>query len=744
MPSPTPTTERTTEPTTERTDAHRAYALRMAASRIVALLAIALLLGYTYQIQPMPPGTFFDYEHLVAQTPLVGVGWLVLALAVLLSRPGHLITWQPQPVALSQRVNLAAGVLGALCIVAFTAAHTQHLGLSTLHGLHPDDQFALLVAGCALLVVGLSGGGIRLRAARPRLRLSSGLGWEIGAVVVLMLVGFGLRAWRLNTAVHLFVDEVLFSTAAAIYWQPPYIDIASPGTRDFPFLFSYLQNHFITLLGRDFAGLRMLSVVMGTLTIPAVYLLGRTLFDRPTAYAATIIFATFPPHLQFSRLGLNNIADPLFGTFALAFLALGFKHNRRLHFALAGVGLGLTQYWYEVGRSLFPLLVVLWSAWGLLAGYARQRLRGLVLAAVAATVVALPIYATIYALELPLNPRVEDIGSTSNPFDMLAILSEDTYPERLLLAFMTFVHQPEWGTYYYGGEGGFVLIVFVPLMLLGAGYSLVRPKHPGVVIVGLIVLNAFFTSLIVSTEISARYVSTFPALALLMGLGLRVLFGLLLTPRLDGHHRGPLLAMVVLFSVMMAVAHTLYFFGSHLPTFNEQVRRQYNADAQDAMLRAADYPPAVQAHIIAFDVINENFLNTGLGFFRDNPWGDSIQVHQPGRFDMWRLPVPDRYDDYLFFVQRTDPATAALLDWYFVLGPVSETPHNVPADYRLLMIEAQGRLHTAHAPLGLLNWSNLARHYDLPPHERWLACHQDDPALYPLRPCWRVEATADS
>src|SRR5690606_27829994 len=118
------------------------------------------------------------------------------------------------------------------------------------------------------------------------------------------------------------------------------------------------------ILGHNLTGLRIFSAVFGTLTVPALYLLARELFDRRTALLAALLLATFPPHIHFSRLGLNNIADPLFGVLALAFLVRGLKRGGLRDYALSGVMLGLTQYFYEGGKLLYPLL---FGAWLLLA-----------------------------------------------------------------------------------------------------------------------------------------------------------------------------------------------------------------------------------------------------------------------------------------------------------------------------------------------------------------------------------------
>jgi len=58
-------------------------------------------------------------------------------------------------------------------------------------------------------------------------------------------------------------------------------------------------------------------------------------------------------------------------------------------------------------------------------------------------------------------------------------------------------------------------------------------------------------------------------------------------------------AVLFLLGVLIAGAQAAYYFYDHLPTFNVEFRhaRAYR-DVEDAMLRAADYPPGTQIHIV--------------------------------------------------------------------------------------------------------------------------------------------------
>src|SRR5262249_24735862 len=137
-------------------------------------------------------------------------------------------------------------------------------------------------------------------------------------------------------------------------------------------------------------------------------------------FIAVLLLATFPAHLHFSRIGLYNIADPLFGTLALAFLARGWKSKRRSDYVVAGAALGLTQYFYEGGRLLFPVLAVGWYILLWLGGKSWREKRsdaGLML--VVMLLIAMPVYTTAFAVQVQITPRLNSMTLSLNSWSDL-------------------------------------------------------------------------------------------------------------------------------------------------------------------------------------------------------------------------------------------------------------------------------------------------------------------------------------
>lgn len=164
------------------------------------------------------------------------------------------------------------------------------------------------------------------------------------------------------------------------------------GWFSFPSLFYTIPALSITLFGQNYIALRVPAVVAGALTVVGLYWCARPLFGRAVAGIAAVLLATLHYHMHFSRLGLNNIWDGLFAVVALGLFWRGWQTGHRLLFCAAGLVVGLSQYFYT-GSRLIPLIVVAWL--GLLTLVERQRVRerlsGLLIMALAAVVIYLPL-----------------------------------------------------------------------------------------------------------------------------------------------------------------------------------------------------------------------------------------------------------------------------------------------------------------------------------------------------------------
>lgn len=157
----------------------------------------------------------------------------------------------------------------------------------------------------------------------------------------------------------LHVDEMGVAGYAARHVFPPEGQTINPfhtGASSQPALYHYLIRLSFWIFEYDIAGLRISSAVAGTLAVLATYLVVY-LYDRPrTALFAAALMATYHYHVHWSRLGLNNIWDTLWVPLILAFYAWGYRRGWSGGAVLAGLALGLAQYFYGGNKiSLFLL-----------------------------------------------------------------------------------------------------------------------------------------------------------------------------------------------------------------------------------------------------------------------------------------------------------------------------------------------------------------------------------------------------
>lgn len=128
------------------------------------------------------------------------------------------------------------------------------------------------------------------------------------------------------------------------------------------------------IFGATIAGGRMLSALVGTLTVLTTFLLARTLGGRRVGWFAALLLAFAHYHIHYSRLASNQIFDPLIGTLALWLVWMAMQPRRRISadgaspaltpylWGLAGLVAGVGWYGYFGARWVTMLLglIIVW------------------------------------------------------------------------------------------------------------------------------------------------------------------------------------------------------------------------------------------------------------------------------------------------------------------------------------------------------------------------------------------------
>lgn len=110
------------------------------------------------------------------------------------------------------------------------------------------------------------------------------------------------------------------------------------------------------VFGSDLFGLRLSSVIIGTLTIPLLYLLVREFAARRMAFIAAGLLATTHSHIHFSRIGLHNVHAPFVATLTLWLFVRALRLQSALLAVLAGVGLSLCMQVYWGARIVLLII----------------------------------------------------------------------------------------------------------------------------------------------------------------------------------------------------------------------------------------------------------------------------------------------------------------------------------------------------------------------------------------------------
>ena len=165
-----------------------------------------------------------------------------------------------------------------------------------------------------------------------------------------LLVGVALRFYALGDLPHgIYHDEAYYGLDAVsvIEGARPVFFPANNGREP---LYIYILSLSVATFGRTPFGLRFASAVIGTLTMPVTYLLGRALFNRRIGLLAMAICAvTFWP-LALSRVSFRAGALPLFLGLAIALGWLGLSRRNLLLAILGGVAYGLAFNTYTAAR----------------------------------------------------------------------------------------------------------------------------------------------------------------------------------------------------------------------------------------------------------------------------------------------------------------------------------------------------------------------------------------------------------
>jgi len=368
-------------------------------------------------------------------------------------------------------------------------------------------QIGLWLGGMAGLWVGLRQEKTRVIPNIPNRRQLS----ILMVLVVAIGLGFGLRLHGLG-GLPLLIDEIGFAARASDMLHGQRVPIFAPGHNGNPAVYSWMLSGVMEWFGQTRWAMRLPSVVFGTLSIAAVYALGKAWGGRRLGVMAALFTATYPAHVHFSQLALYNIIDPFFAALALVALRRALKGGRQADFVLAGMLGGVAQYFYHGSRLLLVVMGVLTAlAWWQAAAPARRRLvqqAGMMTGVL--VLVSLPRFAPQFSAGLPVTGNLDGIRL---PADAAA---------NSVRALLAWVGQADVSPFWLSS---IPLLPLFALLAWGAGVMwAARQRGDGrwSALLLMLVLTTIFGGMIwAAAPLYVRYMTALPALALLVAAGIQ-------------------------------------------------------------------------------------------------------------------------------------------------------------------------------------------------------------------------------
>lgn len=255
--------------------------------------------------------------------------------------------------------------------------------------------------------------------------------WEVAALLLIVLVAAIFR-FALLTQIPpgLHFDEGFQGVSARDVIESRSPQLFFEGDMGEEPIAIHLVAVAVVLLGPAPWVIRLPSAIIGLLTVPLAWWLGRelvTLAQRPlrpkpatghtldgrapldsgagpasleaqvVGLGTALVLAILYWHVTFSRIGMEPILVPFFATLAFAALLRGLNLNLQQRaayplFVLAGLALGGSLYTYKAGYFV-PVVAVVFVVCGALAerGFLRLHWRGLLVMALVAGLVAVPL-----------------------------------------------------------------------------------------------------------------------------------------------------------------------------------------------------------------------------------------------------------------------------------------------------------------------------------------------------------------
>jgi hypothetical protein len=356
-------------------------------SGLTAVAAIALWYGFVQGNSAYPP--------MPGSARLL---WLVVLALAASAVAARLMPYTRESSAglmgVMRRLNsipLAWHLLATACIVSFVVGQVANSEPA------PKDYWPLffiwlaVVASVAVWAITALG---FWRVRREDVRLwAKAHRWELLGVAGMTAVAAALRVTNLTTIPLPFEqDEGALAHESVFVLTGDMKNMFMSGLQGHATMQFFAEAAYLKVFGINVFSIRLITAVVGVLTIPVFYVMLRQMFGKAIAVLGSAFLVGYALHIHYSRVGMENIADPFLMAATLYFAWRASRDGKLVDFVLTGLILGLGFYLSPASRVI-PIIVAALFGYTFLRrrSFLRQLLPGVGVTILAFSAAALPV-----------------------------------------------------------------------------------------------------------------------------------------------------------------------------------------------------------------------------------------------------------------------------------------------------------------------------------------------------------------
>lgn len=277
-------------------------------------------------------------------------------------------------------------------------------------------------------------------------------------------------------------------------------------------LYLYILALITKIFSTDLLVIRIVSAVIGVLTVWLSYIFSREWFNRETGYFVAFLMAISSWHITLSRNIDPNILLPFVILLLLVLTTYAFRTKRMIYFILSGITFGLGLY-VDIAFLFAPLIFIVAGLYFYLRNkkFLTAYLREITIAVNAFILVSIPYFISFFKFKADF---LNEIYLRNNPKELL---------NNLGLSLQTLFSQGESNFFYNLGAEPLLDPFIAVLFLFGIGYSVVYAKRRKnfflLVLFLVMLLPAIFTKSFVLDKLTG----TIPVIFILSGVTLNYL-----------------------------------------------------------------------------------------------------------------------------------------------------------------------------------------------------------------------------